>query len=140
MTETVISFADMAFRLRGQRLTPDARCEHRHLTLDDHGEIVTCEDCKQQVSAYWALHRMAAMWGNHAQQVRNAVAKVHEDQKATFHLKAAKVVERAWRNRKTVPICPHCKAGILPEDGFGTSAINRTIELHRRACRAPEQP
>jgi len=138
MTDTVVSFADMAYRLRGQRVIPDARCEHKHLTLDDNGEIVTCEDCKQQVNAYWALHRMALMWGNHAQQVRRVVAQVHEDQKATFHLRAAKVVERAWQRRKSVPICPHCKAGIFPEDGFGTSSINRAIELKRRSLRATE--
>lgn len=132
---TVINFADMAFRLRGQRSTLDARCEHKHLTLDDNGEIVTCEDCHKQVSPYWALRRMATMWGNHAEQVRRAVSKVHEDQKATFHLRAAKIVEKAWRYRKTVPVCPHCKEGILPEDGFGTSCINRAIELKRRADR-----
>lgn len=137
MTDTVVSFADMAFRLRGQRVAPDTRCEHKHLTLDDNGEIVTCEDCQKQVSSFWALRRMASMWGNHAQQVRRAVEKVHEDQRTTFHLRAAKVVERAWRHRKTVPLCPHCKAGILPEDGFGSSSMSRAIELKRRADREP---
>lgn len=138
MNDTVVDFADMAFRLRGQRPL-ETHCEHKHLTLDDNGEVVTCEDCQKQVSAYWALRRMSVMWASHAQEVRRTVAKVHEDQKATFHLRAAKVVERAWRHRKTVPICPHCQAGILPEDGFGTSYIHRALELKRRSDRSGDR-
>ncbi|MDE3022711.1 MAG: hypothetical protein KGI54_12775 [Pseudomonadota bacterium] len=48
------------------------------------------------------------------------------------HLIAARAVEKAWRVRDMVPSCPHCHAGILPEDGLGKSLINREMEMRRR--------
>lgn len=35
-------------------------CQHLHLTLDAHGEVVTCDDCSKQVGAFWARRHNSA--------------------------------------------------------------------------------
>jgi hypothetical protein len=65
------------------------------------------------------------------QRERDALTKAKESE---IHLLAAKKVEKAWRSRTMVPACPHCGKGILPQDGLGSTNINRAIELRRRAA------
>jgi hypothetical protein len=54
--------------------------------------------------------------------------------------RAAKVLDQAWRNRTTVPACPHCKVSILAEDVVnGLPVVPKALELQRRARRATQQ-
>lgn len=86
------------------------------------------------VSAFWALEMLSDEYNralSKLQRDREALAKAKE---AETHLLAARRVESVWRSRTMVPACPHCGTGILPEDGLGSSQINRGIELRRRAA------
>ena len=140
MTDNVVPFADMVFKLRGARLPKDDRCEHKKITLDDNGGIVTCDECGRQLDAYLMLRRMCEKWGDHQREIdayreelrayRDRIAREAEE---SLSLRAARRVEKAWRSRSMAPICPHCRKAILPEDGFGDCGfVNRQMELERR--------
>lgn len=134
--ETVVNFADMVFKLRSRRAFPADECKHPHVILDDEGGIVECADCHKPLDAYITLRRMCDKWSQHAQHVQRAVDKLNQDSKAILTLRAAKLVESAWRHRGSVPTCPHCRAAIFPEDGLGTSYVSKEIELRRRKSNA----
>lgn len=124
------------FRLKHQRRRiMDAGCQHKHLTLDDDGDFVTCDDCQNQVGTYFALRMLVQQWVALQERVDAQRRSIAEAAEKTVELRAAQVVEKAWRRRSMVPACPHCNAAILPEDGFGSSLVNRAIELRRRAVK-----
>jgi|SRR5262249_3783298 len=132
MTDRVVNFADMVFKLRGRRSVFDSdRCEHNHIELDENGSIVTCTDCKKEISAFWALLHMAERWERHARDNASARQRIADDAKAVIHLRAAKRVEQAWR-RGMACCCPHCHKPILPEDGMGGITESRDRVLERR--------
>lgn len=132
MTERVVNFADMAFKLRGRRTAFDKdRCEHNHIELDENGCIVTCTGCKKELSAFWALLHMAERWEKHARDQEGVRQRINEDAKTVIHLRAAKRIERSWR-RGMACSCPHCHKPILPEDGMGDATESRERVLERR--------
>lgn len=47
MCAQVVEIGD--FRLKRERHRLLDGCQHKHLTLDDEGEFVTCDDCKKQI-------------------------------------------------------------------------------------------
>ncbi len=132
MTERIVNFADMAFKLRGRRsLFEKDRCEHIRLELDENGGIVTCMDCKKEISAFWALQHMAERWERHALESKNARQRINDDAKKIIHLRAAKRIEQVWR-RGMACCCPHCHKPILAEDGMGGVTESRERVLERR--------
>lgn len=108
------------------------KCPHKQLVLDDHGQTVECGDCGKELGAYWALSKMVHKWADWQRQLQARADEVKEMEGAVVVLKAAKSVETAWRRRKTVPCCPHCKAAILPEDGFGDRLLTVSKDLERQ--------
>lgn len=116
------------------RYTEPGECDHKHIELDARGDIVRCVKCGVQLSAFWALEMLSDEYNRALGKLkrdREALAKAKESE---IHLLAARKVESVWRSRSMVPACPHCGTGILPEDGLGSSRINREIELRRRAA------
>ena len=135
----IIEIGDMLIQRKKEnpRFINDGKgCDHTNLVMDDAGHIVTCSKCGIQLEAYWALKMLTEQyerWRNRFNQERAE----HKEEVKTFrqeniHLIAARMVEKAWRARGMVPSCPHCHAGILPEDGLGKSLINREMEMRRR--------
>jgi ribosomal protein S27E len=129
----VIQFGDLSLR-RAERLSRlDAdRCKHHNITLDDNGGIVTCDDCGKQLSAFWVLQMMTDQYEAAWRKVRAASERVNSEASQSLHLRAAAKVEKAWRSRTMVPICPHCSEAILPSDGLGGAQVNREIAMARR--------
>lgn len=124
---------DRRSRIGGTTVPQGKQCEHDNLTIEAHGHIVRCDDCGEQVDAFWVLERMAYRREREIQKREAEKAELEDLRHKTIHLKAARRVERLWRGRKMAPCCPHCDAAILPEDGLGSNAVNRDIELRRRA-------
>ncbi|MCA8447568.1 MULTISPECIES: hypothetical protein [Burkholderia cepacia complex] len=117
------------------RFGKDAGCKHLNLTMDDEGDIVTCDDCGKQVSAFWALKMLSEYYQKAMGKLARREQVQSEVEQRTIHLKAAQAVEKAWRSRTMVPTCPHCNEGISPSDGFGRSMVNKMIDERRRAER-----
>lgn len=117
------------------RFGRDAGCKHLHLTMDDEGDIVKCDDCGMQVSAFWALKMLSEFYERAMSKLASRERSQAVVEQKTIHLKAAQAVEKAWRSRTMVPTCPHCGEGIAATDGFGRSAINKMIDERRRTER-----
>ena len=134
----VIEFGELRVR-RAEKMTRLAadRCRHYKMTLDDNGDIVTCDDCGKQLSAFWALRLITEQYEAAWKKVQATGERINREAQASLHLRAAAKVEKAWRSRSMVPACPHCHAPIFPEDGLGGIQVNRKIALARRAAAAP---
>lgn len=103
-------------------------CQHKRLEMDPVGETVHCIDCKVQVSSYWALEMLREHWAVASRKYKAQVAELQADQSAVLFLKAAKAAEAVWRSNKYLPGCPHCRRGIMLEDGFGSIRIGKDFE------------
>lgn len=128
MDDRVVAIEDLRIARR-QRPPGEKTCGHRRIVLDDNGEIVTCSDCGVQVSAFWALKMLTAVWGDAQKKLNAAHERLRTDREGILHLTAARKAEEAWRSRTMVPVCPHCSRGILAADGFGFSLMSKKLEL-----------
>ncbi len=136
----VIQFGEARLRMRGRLGWKDERCKHLQLTYDDNGEIVTCDDCNMQIAPFWAMKMLASHYEKALAVVNQRRQRLAEETSRSLHLIAARKVESAWKKRGTVPCCPHCGLGILPQDGFGETQINRKIEMARRRAAPLHRP
>ncbi len=115
------------------RYVAPGECDHKHIELDARGDIVRCVKCGDQLSAFWALKMLSDEYNRALSKLQREREALEKAKEAETHLLAARKVEKVWRSRTMVPACPHCGAGILPEDGLGGSRIDREIELRRRS-------
>lgn len=135
----VINLGEYRFTRTNTRdpFTKPKDCQHKHITLNAHGEIVTCDDCGKQIGAFWALQEIVAGWDEWYRKLESARKDVADTASKQVVLRAALRVEQSWRSRTMVPTCPHCGVAILPTDGFGRSHINKERELARRHRQPP---
>ncbi len=63
-------------------------CLHQNITLDPYGDIVRCNDCGHEISAFWHLSRMRDAY-------RNAVQALIDQAEAIVKDRAALEKERA---------------------------------------------
>lgn len=133
MDDNVIEIGDLIVRRKKERhWYGDERCPHLHLTWDDNGHIVTCDDCRKQIDPYWAMQMLASHYEKAFKKVQARAQSVADDKAHNLHLIAAKKVEAVWRSKKMVPCCPHCDRGIFPEDQLGAKQMGKQFELARR--------
>ena len=105
----------------------DPECYHRKLTYRAAGDIITCDDCKRQVTPAWAFLHLVQRFADIQARLQSERKQLEQEKARTLTDRAAVRVQDAWRRRKYVPTCPHCHKGILPEQGFGNSG-NRTSD------------
>ncbi|MET3371969.1 hypothetical protein ABIC89_001010 [Variovorax boronicumulans] len=129
---TVINIEDLRITRERSRAWKADACKHLHLTFDDNGEIIECDDCKKQVGAYWAFLMLAERYEQALHKVTAGSAALAQARQKDIGLLAAQKVEKAWRSRSMLPMCPHCGEGIAASDGFGGSLINKELALRRR--------
>lgn len=130
----VIKIGDFSI-LEKKRGWNSKECNHRTIAFDDNGQIVTCCDCGQQISAYWALKEFSSFWEKLTEQLKHKENKLKEEKAANLHRIAARKVDKEWQRKDMVPCCPHCGEGISPEDGLGNTTINKRIDAARRKAR-----
>ncbi len=112
------------------------KCGHAgHLEYDPVGEIISCKACDKQVSAFWAFTMLVEQFKKAKEKLDEQARKQAEIEQKTIVLRAVIKVESAWRRRNMVPVCPHCKAGIYAEDGFGGTMTSKDFEDRRRAAK-----
>lgn len=128
-TDNVVEIGELRLaRVKNDYIRQREGCMHKRLEMDDVGEIVTCRDCKQQVSPYWALAALRDHWKDHASKVNRTLEQAQAERSTVLHLVAAKKVESAWRSKTTLPSCPHCRRGIAPHDNLGGATVARKFE------------
>jgi len=119
-------------RPKSKRIKDD-RCEHKKLILNQHGNYVECETCGKQVSTFWALELFVDIFEDAWSEIVNERKRIIELSKEKQYLRVLNEVNRAWRGKDKMAVCcPHCDAGILPQDGFGESQISPELEIASR--------
>lgn len=123
----IYNFADFQIERRSDRHgwtcsfagTQSEECPHLHLLFDENGHTVECKDCGKEVSAWWAFMSIVERYEHEWERINTAKAEVAKAEARILTHKAAIAVEDAWRRRKYIPTCPHCKKPILPGENFG---------------------
>jgi len=134
----VVQFADLQIaRQKDDYMRQREGCQHKRILLDDVGDTVKCQDCKMQVSAYWALKMLATDWREQTKRLAREVDAAKLATGLTLHLRAAKQVESVWRS-KQLPCCPHCDRGIAADDNFGGRTVGKLFEQGLRVREAAE--
>jgi predicted metal-dependent phosphoesterase TrpH len=131
--DNVVQIGDFSIERLRRFSVKEHPCEHRRLTMEEVGEVVRCRDCSAQVSAFWTLEQILIAHREALSVARRTVEKVNAERNTILHLIAARKAEKAWRHPRMVPTCPHCSAGIFPQDGFGSRMTNKKLEMRRRA-------
>ncbi len=121
--------------------TTKSICQHLGIVLDPHGDVVTCEKCGVQLSAFWALAMLTDRWAKAQEEYLQKTMRLQKDTEKSLHLLAARRLEESWRSQTSVPACPHCHLGILPSDALGGYTVSKKGELARReAEKAAKNP
>jgi predicted Rdx family selenoprotein len=138
----VIQLGEYKFKRKREGFVPAARagCQHKNMTIEDWGDVITCDDCGKQLGAAWVLREVLADYSRELDKVNARAAQVQEQTSREIHLIAARKVEAAWRSKTMAPACPHCGRGILAGDGLGSSLVNRSMEVRRRGVETASKP
>ena len=108
-------------------------CDHQNIVVYSNDEIVKCRDCDLQLTPFFALKQLIGRWQDICVHLRRRETTIKQHEDSQVALRAAKKVEKVWRkhNRMAV-LCPHCREGILPDDGLGDHTMAAEIALARR--------
>lgn len=130
--DNVIDFGQVRFE-RG--FTANG-CLHRRIAYDTSLEATRCADCGTPIGTFRALMTLLQNWRYKQQRIDRQLEQLRDLEKKHVVLKAAKAAESAWRKKKLVPCCPHCREAIFPEDGFGDDFISKQIAREKRKRKA----
>lgn len=117
---------------RGQTRVPKPTCQHASLTYDEAERRVYCEDCESDVDNFDAFLLIVRQHDQAWRSIRRAHQQAQEALSQTVRSRAAKIMDAEWRKRNTVPACPHCREGLLPEDVTGNTIPTVSRELTER--------
>lgn len=92
------------------------KCENRKFVLDTSNRRVTCSSCGAFVDPYDALYELAR-----ADEERNRQVKMLLDQRKEIasykpHLVVIKNLEKNYRGKKMMPVCPACNEPFMLEE------------------------
>lgn len=110
-----------------------AECEHSKLIYLEHGKILKCEGCGDQVDIAWAFIRFVEQYRQMLDGLEFKRRSLEADIQRGVTLRAAQKIEDAWRRRRTVPSCPHCHKAILPDHSFGNNGVGSSTETAKQA-------
>lgn len=110
------------------------RCLHRRPILDDNGMTIHCQDCGDQLDAYWLVKEMLDCYTRRMDELKKKTADIEkartEIEKDFLPIKVLRDVQSAWRGKRKMAVCcPHCNIGIMPEDGLGRSKVSPKYNL-----------
>ena len=114
---------------------PKTTCKHERTLIDQIAGTVECRECGEVLSPFHVLLRMAQGERALFDRVRSLQAKADELARYSPHLKTMKELERIWRGRRMIPICPHCGTGIWPQEllAGGSRGVRYEITLRQKA-------
>ena len=128
---------------RGLTRRPLSSCGHQHMIYDDLERRVWCSDCESEVEPFDAFMGLVERLDRHIKNLESRERKVKEAESFALRSRAAKVMDEAWRKTSLAPLCPHCRAAILPEDVAGGVALKSkslVIAARKRAAMQGDQP
>lgn len=127
---------------RGMTRRAHTSCPHRRMVYDERERRIWCKDCEKDVEGFDAFVLLAQSFSKQTAILQDREKKVKEAEEHSIISIAAKIIDKAWRKKKMVPCCPHCKEGLFPEDfknGTGFLSKSYALEsLRRRKSNADE--
>lgn len=116
---------------RGMSRRAERMCRHKNLVYDLAERRVWCRDCESNVEPFDAFVGLVEQWA----LFERKLAELRKLQDETLVSRAAKRMDKAWRSRTTVPLCPHCNTPIFARDILRyTASMSREIAEARRAA------
>lgn len=91
-------------------------CRHINQTYDPVERRVWCNDCGDEIEAFDAYMVIVENYERASRSLEARRAEIAEAETKGLISRAAKAIDRVWRKRDSVPLCPHCGEGLLPED------------------------
>ena len=130
---TVIDIGDIRVS-RGRTRRPYSSCGHRRLSYDTQERRIWCRDCEREVEPFDAFERLVEAYARAHAQLQKRREELEQVENFRARSLAARQMDKAWQKRKTVPACPHCHQGLLPEDfkhGIRMTVSRRFAEKQR---------
>jgi hypothetical protein len=109
------------------------------MVYDPRERRIWCSDCETEVDTFDAFVILVENFSDAQRRIEQQWKEVQEATGGALHLIAARAMERQWRRKNTVPACPHCHAGIFPEDATHLGMVSKEIERARRS-KAAKKP
>lgn len=129
----VVDIGDMRVS-RGMTRRAPAVCKHLHLTYCDAERRIFCDDCEKTISGYDAFISMIEFFDRQIKYLKAAEEKIKEAQQHNVRRMATKALDDVWQKHSSIPCCPHCNAGLLPDDFLKNriKVISKEMEIARR--------
>ena len=127
---------------RGMSRRPASTCSHHNLHYDNAERRIWCKDCEQDVEPFDAFKMLVEYFHHANEKLTRRAKEINEAERLQVRSLAAKEIDKAWRSRKMVPACPHCRQGLFPEDfkgGIGTMLGRDYAEARRKAALEAER-
>lgn len=94
----------------------EASCKHLNLVYDKRERRVWCSDCEHEIDAFDAFQVTCENMHKAVETLKSREARIKDAFKEKVRHSAAKSLEEAWSNEGVLPVCPHCREGLAPED------------------------
>ena len=119
---------------RGLSRRAHPSCDHTRLVYDIQERRIWCKDCEKDVEAFDAFKGIVSNFAAQIKILERREEAVAEAESYNLISIAAKNIDEAWRKKKMIPCCPHCKRGIMPEDFKSgiTHYVGKEYEVVRR--------
>lgn len=101
---------------RGMSRRPVSSCQHRQLHYDTAERRIWCADCETDVEPFDAFKMLVEHFHSAEEKLERRAQEIKAAEDHALISIAAKEIDKAWRSRKMVPACPHCRAPLFPED------------------------
>jgi len=116
------------------------QCQKRNFVIDTTNRRVTCSSCGAVVDPYDALLEIAEKREEMEKQVQQLLNQKRQIASYKPHLTVIKEIEKRYRGRKMVPICPRCNEPFYFEEisswsgkPYADARIKRFIESQKES-------
>lgn len=125
---------------RGKSRRPYSACKHRAMAYDQQERRIWCKDCETDIEPFDAFLVICEHFNSAASRLERERQVIEEAKAHNIIRIAAKRIDELFRRKNMVPCCPHCSAGIFPEDVAKMASVNRKWEEVRRARKDKPTP
>jgi hypothetical protein len=116
---------------RGKSERRRSQCRHLNLVYDDSERRVFCEDCESEIEAFDAFKGLVEHIDGTVKRLQYREDILKNAESTAVRSIAVKNLDKVWRTRNRVPLCPHCNEALLPED-FKNGIASTGAELVRK--------
>lgn len=109
---------------RGMTRREYSSCPHNTINYDDSERRIQCEDCETEIDPFDAFIGLVKHHDAAQKAVERLQAEATEAIKANINRIACRRLQKEWApNKGTLPACPSCFTGLVPEDFTGRIAL-----------------